>query len=46
MITVGIPDSPSGVIDMPMSEAGKPFECSDPPSGVIDMPMSEAGKLG
>ena len=24
MITVGVPDPPSGVIDMPMSEAGKP----------------------
>ena len=47
VITVGVPDPPSGVIDMPMSEAGKiTVGVPDPPSGVIDMPMSEAGKLG
>ena len=50
MITVGVPDPPSGVINTPMSEAGKPgvitMGVPDAPSGVIDMPMSEAGKLG
>ena len=40
---MGVPDPPSGAIDMPMSEACK---LPDPPSGVIDTPMSEAGKPG